>query len=90
MPLNAAELQVSLAEPGGEGHLRVRLANALRDAIRGGRLGPGTTLPSTRILAQDLGLSRGVVVGAYTSNDSSAASPRAWDCGIITRSSSPA
>jgi GntR family transcriptional regulator/MocR family aminotransferase len=45
--------------------LRVRLANALRDAIRSGRLGPGTTLPSTRILAQDLGLSRGVVVGAY-------------------------
>ncbi len=45
--------------------MRVRLANALRDAIRSGRLGPGTTVPSTRILAQDLGLSRGVVVGAY-------------------------
>lgn len=64
MPLNAAELQVSLAGR-DEGHLRVRLANALRDAIRSGRLGPGTTLPSTRILAQDLGLSRSVVVGAY-------------------------
>jgi len=44
--------------------LRVRLANARRDAIRSGRLRPGTTLPSTRILAQDLGPSHGVVVDA--------------------------
>ncbi len=64
MPLNAAVLLVSLAGP-GVGPLRVRLANAMRDAIRSGRLGPGTTLPSTRILASDLGLSRGVVVDAY-------------------------
>ena len=64
MPLNAAELQVSLAGP-EVGPLRVRLANASRDAIRSGRPGPGTTLPSTRILAQDLGLSHGVVVDAY-------------------------
>ncbi len=64
MPLNAAELLVTLGEP-GTGPLRVRLAGVLRDAIRRGQLGPGTTLPSTRILAQDLGFSRGVVVDAY-------------------------
>ncbi len=51
--------------PAKVGPLRVRLANASRDAICGGGLGPGTTLPSTRILAQDLGLSHGVVVDAY-------------------------
>ncbi|NJC70239.1 PLP-dependent aminotransferase family protein [Planosporangium thailandense] len=38
---------------------------ALRAAISAGRLTPGTRLPSTRDLAADLGLSRGVVVGAY-------------------------
>ena len=64
MPLNATELLVSLAEA-GQMPLRVRLANALRDVIRGGQVVAGTTLPSTRILAQDLGLSRGVVVDAY-------------------------
>lgn len=64
MPLNAAELLVVLADTSGL-PLRVRLANALRDAIRRGQLSAGTTLPSTRILAKDLGLSRGVVVDAY-------------------------
>nr|MBA2389230.1 PLP-dependent aminotransferase family protein [Geodermatophilaceae bacterium] len=64
MPLNATELLVSLAEA-GQMPLRVRLANALRDVIRSGQVVAGTTLPSTRILAQDLGLSRGVVVDAY-------------------------
>lgn len=69
MPLNAAELLVTLDE-GGRGALRVRLASALRDAIRNGQLGAGTTLPSTRILAQDLGVSRGVVVDAYAQLES--------------------
>ncbi len=64
MPLNATELLVPLAEA-GRMPLRVRLAMALRDAIRSGRVAVGTTLPSTRILAQDLGVSRGVVVDAY-------------------------
>ncbi len=64
MPLNAAELLVTLGEP-ATGPLRVRLAGVLRDAIRGGQLEPGTILPSTRILAQDLCFSRGVVVDAY-------------------------
>jgi GntR family transcriptional regulator/MocR family aminotransferase len=37
----------------------------LRDAIRSGALQPGSRLPSTRALAADLGVSRGVVVNAY-------------------------
>ncbi|GAA0945782.1 winged helix-turn-helix domain-containing protein [Actinocorallia libanotica] len=47
------------------GRLGVQLAARLRDAIRSGRLVPAARLPSTRALAQDLGVSRGVVVTAY-------------------------
>jgi GntR family transcriptional regulator / MocR family aminotransferase len=49
----------------GQGSLRERLERELRDAIRGGRLPPGTRLPATRELARELGVSRGVVVEAY-------------------------
>ena len=42
-----------------------QLRAGLRDAIRSGRLTAGTRLPATRVLAQDLGVSRGVVVEAY-------------------------
>ncbi len=42
-----------------------RLQGALRDAVRSGRLVADARLPSTRALADDLGLSRGVVVEAY-------------------------
>jgi GntR family transcriptional regulator / MocR family aminotransferase len=41
------------------------LADALRHAVRGGRLPAGTRLPASRSLAADLGVSRGVVVRAY-------------------------
>ncbi|MEM9563559.1 MAG: PLP-dependent aminotransferase family protein [Actinomycetota bacterium] len=44
---------------------RERLLGALRDGIRSGRLDAGAALPSTRSLAADLGLSRGLVVDAY-------------------------
>jgi GntR family transcriptional regulator / MocR family aminotransferase len=44
---------------------RAGLERALRDAIRAGRLGPGTRLPSTRALALDLGVARGTVSEAY-------------------------
>jgi GntR family transcriptional regulator/MocR family aminotransferase len=45
--------------------LRARAEHALRDAVRSGRLAPGTRLPATRALATELGVSRGVVVEAY-------------------------
>ena len=43
----------------------VWLVDALRAAIGDGRLAAGARLPATRVLAADLGLSRGVVVEAY-------------------------
>lgn len=45
--------------------LHVQLEGALRDAIHRGRLVAGTRLPSTRALARDLGVSRGLVVESY-------------------------
>jgi GntR family transcriptional regulator/MocR family aminotransferase len=45
--------------------LHTQLERALRDAIRAGRLRPGAALPSTRALARELGVSRGVVFEAY-------------------------
>ncbi|MDQ3276069.1 MAG: winged helix-turn-helix domain-containing protein, partial [Actinomycetota bacterium] len=41
------------------------MRDALRDAIRTGRLAAGSRLPSSRALAADLGVSRGVAVDAY-------------------------
>ena len=41
------------------------LTASLRDAIARHRLGAGTRLPATRVLAADLNISRGVVVEAY-------------------------
>src|SRR5437763_11227771 len=41
------------------------LADAIRAAIMDGRLRAGTRLPATRLLAGDLGVSRGVIVEAY-------------------------
>ena len=41
------------------------LAGALRAGIRDGRLPAGTVLPASRVLASDLGVSRGVIVEAY-------------------------
>ncbi len=45
--------------------LRERLCAALRDAMRHGTLAAGARLPATRVLAQDLGLSRVTVEAAY-------------------------
>ncbi len=42
-----------------------RLQGALRDAVRNGALGAGARLPSSRALAADLGVSRGMVVEAF-------------------------
>src|ERR1700759_1253484 len=41
------------------------LADAIRVAIMDGRLGAGAPLPATRLLAGDLGVSRGVIVEVY-------------------------
>jgi GntR family transcriptional regulator / MocR family aminotransferase len=42
-----------------------QVEDGLREAIRAGRLAPGAPLPSTRSLAVDLDVTRGVVVAAY-------------------------
>jgi GntR family transcriptional regulator / MocR family aminotransferase len=45
--------------------LRRQLEDALRVAIRSGRLPPGSVLPPSRDLAEQLRVSRGVVVDSY-------------------------
>src|SRR5436190_6570526 len=61
----APELLVTLERRSGRGSLSAQLERQLRDAVRVGRLRPGTPLPSTRALAAELGISRGLVVAAY-------------------------
>ena len=58
-------LEVLLSVRQGAGSLRGQLERELRGAVRSGRLPAGTALPSTRALASQLGVSRGVVVEAY-------------------------
>src|SRR5689334_24613771 len=57
-----ADLHLELTGPGGR---RAALADALREAVRSGRLAPGTRLPPYRSLAADLGLARNTVAEAY-------------------------
>lgn len=45
--------------------VRAGLEEALRRAVRDGRLAPGTRLPSSRALARDLGVARNTVADAY-------------------------
>ncbi|MFI1562910.1 PLP-dependent aminotransferase family protein [Streptomyces sp. NPDC020490] len=52
-------------EAGGRGSRRAVLGRALREAIRDGRLAPGTLLPPYRSLAADLGLARNTVAETY-------------------------
>jgi GntR family transcriptional regulator / MocR family aminotransferase len=49
----------------GGTRVRTSLENALRDAVRSGRLPAGLRLPSSRQLATDLGLARNTVAEAY-------------------------
>jgi GntR family transcriptional regulator/MocR family aminotransferase len=60
----ATELLITIDRAGGTA-LRAQLEGELRDAIRTARLSPGDRLPSSRMLATDLGLSRGVVQECY-------------------------
>ncbi|MGE2716021.1 PLP-dependent aminotransferase family protein [Mycolicibacterium litorale] len=63
----ARDLHLELREvirPGARG-VRELLVNALRDAVRSGRLTPGTTLPPSRTLAADLGVARNTIAESY-------------------------
>ncbi|MEU0600641.1 PLP-dependent aminotransferase family protein [Streptomyces sp. NPDC006393] len=60
-PAFGADLHVELHGPG----LRAGLTDALREAVRTGRLAPGSRLPASRSLAADLGVSRNTVVESY-------------------------
>ncbi|MFJ1754530.1 PLP-dependent aminotransferase family protein [Kitasatospora sp. NPDC088134] len=57
------ELLITWGDGGGE--LAGRLVRELRAAVREGRLVAGERLPASRVLAAQLGVSRGVVVEAY-------------------------
>ncbi|MFJ7206313.1 PLP-dependent aminotransferase family protein [Streptomyces sp. NPDC098789] len=57
-----ADLHLELVAGRG---LRAGLTESLREAARGGRLAPGTRLPSSRTLAADLGIARNTVAEAY-------------------------
>ncbi|MCT9005016.1 MocR-like pyridoxine biosynthesis transcription factor PdxR [Streptomyces sp. NPDC054766] len=57
-----ADLHLELSGPGGR---RAALTRALREAVRSGRLVPGTRLPPYRSLATDLGVARNTVADAY-------------------------
>ena len=61
---SAAELLVELNRMSSE-PLHRQLERSLRDAVRDGRLVAATPLPSTRGLAAELGVSRGIVVEAF-------------------------
>ncbi len=58
------ELLVEL-DRGGELSLGEQLTGSIREGIRAGRLPAGMSMPSTRGLAGELGVSRGVVTEAY-------------------------
>jgi GntR family transcriptional regulator/MocR family aminotransferase len=60
----ADDLMVELVRTGPV-PLHRQIEASLRGAIRAGRLRPGTSLPPSRVVAGDLGVSRGVVVEAY-------------------------
>ncbi len=54
-----------LLDRGQAAPLTAQLSGQLREAVRGGRIGAGDRLPSTRALAIALGVSRTVVTDAY-------------------------
>jgi GntR family transcriptional regulator / MocR family aminotransferase len=59
------EILLALDREGPE-PLRAQLERGLRDAIRSGRLKPDERLPSSREMARELGVSRGLVLECYT------------------------
>jgi GntR family transcriptional regulator / MocR family aminotransferase len=66
MPENRASTTELLVTVGrGAGPLQRQVEDQLRAAIRSGRLVDGERLPASRVLAADLGISRGVISDAY-------------------------
>ena len=63
-PRPAGDVLVHLARDSGVA-LHRQVEASIRDSIRAGRLPRGASLPPTRGLADELGVSRGVVVEAY-------------------------
>jgi GntR family transcriptional regulator / MocR family aminotransferase len=63
-PVSPPEVLVQLAR-GAEETLHEQIERALREHVRSGRLAAGARLPSTRALAAELAVSRGVVSEAY-------------------------
>ncbi len=59
------EMMIRLERGSGES-LRAQLERQLRESVRGGALREGTALPSSRALATELGIARGVVTEAYS------------------------
>src|SRR5829696_326351 len=57
--------QLFALSPGGRGPLQARIRQMLVAAILDGRLSPGTAVPSSRELAEELGIARNTVVLAY-------------------------
>ncbi|MET9383206.1 PLP-dependent aminotransferase family protein [Streptomyces sp. NPDC002928] len=65
-PAASAAWELLLSAASAPARARGRsLQAALREAVRSGRLAPGTRLPSSRDLAADLGVSRGLVTETY-------------------------
>ena len=62
---SSAELLLEFERAGRDGPLHRQLEHALRSAVCAGRLAAGAALPSSRMLSEQLGISRGVVVEAY-------------------------
>src|SRR5579859_697647 len=60
--ISSLDLHLDLAGP----RVRAGLEAALREAVRGGRLRPGTRLPASRALATDLGIARNTVADCYS------------------------
>ena len=68
MPIEWAGLGPELLlrlDRGAQDTLGSQLQRELREAIRSGRLGEGERLPSSRVLAGELGVSRGLVLDCY-------------------------
>src|SRR6266849_858092 len=62
----AAHMQISvLLDRSRPDSLTTQMVDQIRDAIRCARIGPGTRLPSSRRLSEQLAISRNTVMRAY-------------------------